>query len=65
MRGRLREFVPAGNQAAVGFEFTWPDEDGAETFYQVVTMRRGKIVHIQDHASRQAALASLDRGLRS
>jgi hypothetical protein len=62
VRGRLREFVPAGNQAVVGFEFTWPDEDVAESFYQVVTMPRGRIVHIQDHASRRAALASL-RGM--
>jgi hypothetical protein len=32
----------------------------AEHFYQVVTMRRGKVVHIQDHVSRRAAFASLD-----
>jgi hypothetical protein len=59
VEGRLDEFVPSGNRAVVAFECTWPDDAQAQMFYQVVTMRRGKVVHIQDHDERHSALASV------
>jgi hypothetical protein len=57
--GKLDEFVPVGNKAVVAFECNWPDDAQSQMFYHVVTMRRGKIVHIQDHDDRRSALASV------
>ena len=59
VRGHLEEFVPVGNQAVVALECKWPDDAEHATLYQVVTMRRSRIVHIQDHDSRRSALASV------
>jgi hypothetical protein len=59
VEGHLTEFVPARNRAVVALDVRWPGDDEAKRFYQVVTMRRGKILHIQGHDSRRSAAASV------
>ena len=59
MEGQLTDFIPAGNRAVVAWDYKWPDDGEHGTFYQVVTMRAGRVVDIQDHESKTSALESV------
>jgi hypothetical protein len=61
---KLDEVREAGDRIMLGA--TWETEDGAsgetaERFFQVVTMRDGKIIDIQGCKSRRDALKRLGR----
>lgn len=58
---KLAEFIPAGDRAVVGLHVHWGGEwTGTDDYvYQVITMRDGSIVRIQEHASRTDALKSV------
>lgn len=58
MTAQLEEFTVAGdNQAVVGVKWCHDGECGY--WYHVVTLRRDKIIRIQDYVSRSAALSSV------
>jgi hypothetical protein len=58
--GRLEEFMVAGDNKAV-LVVRLCQEGDCGHWYHVVTMRRDKIVCIEDHVSRDSALSSIGR----
>ena len=60
MTGQLEEFITAGDNQAVVVVRLCQDGD-CDHWYHVFTMRRDRIVRMEDHASRDSALASVGR----